>query len=74
MPFLDGTGPLGLGPMTGRGLGPCRWIYGRYYGYGYAPWWNVFMPWRWGWGGLGLGWRWRWRGGWGWRRGWGWWW
>jgi len=34
MPFLDGTGPLGLGPMTGRGMGPCRWIYGRYYGYG----------------------------------------
>ena len=20
----DGTGPRGLGPMTGRGLGPCR--------------------------------------------------
>ena len=24
MPNLDGTGPLGLGPMTGRGLGLCR--------------------------------------------------
>jgi len=23
MPGMDGTGPLGLGPMTGRGLGPC---------------------------------------------------
>jgi len=23
MPGLDGTGPLGLGPMTGRGLGYC---------------------------------------------------
>ncbi|BCW99491.1 MAG: hypothetical protein KatS3mg024_2318 [Armatimonadota bacterium] len=23
MPFRDGTGPLGEGPMTGRGLGPC---------------------------------------------------
>jgi len=23
MPMLDGTGPNGLGPMTGRGLGPC---------------------------------------------------
>ena len=23
MPFGDGTGPLGLGPMTGRGLGYC---------------------------------------------------
>jgi len=23
MPRFDGTGPMGLGPMTGRGLGPC---------------------------------------------------
>ncbi len=23
MPFRDGTGPAGQGPMTGRGLGPC---------------------------------------------------
>ena len=23
MPFFDGTGPLGEGPGTGRGLGPC---------------------------------------------------
>jgi hypothetical protein len=23
MPAFDGTGPRGLGPMTGRGLGPC---------------------------------------------------
>jgi len=23
MPFGDGTGPLGRGPLTGRGLGPC---------------------------------------------------
>lgn len=23
MPFGDGTGPRGLGPMTGRGLGQC---------------------------------------------------
>jgi len=23
MPNRDGTGPLGKGPMTGRGLGPC---------------------------------------------------
>lgn len=23
MPNFDGTGPLGKGPMTGRGLGPC---------------------------------------------------
>ncbi len=24
MPKFDGRGPLGFGPMTGRGLGPCR--------------------------------------------------
>ncbi len=23
MPGRDGTGPVGAGPMTGRGLGPC---------------------------------------------------
>ena len=23
MPFLDGTGPRGMGPMTGRGAGYC---------------------------------------------------
>ena len=23
MPGFDGSGPSGLGPMTGRGLGPC---------------------------------------------------
>ncbi len=23
MPRLDGTGPLGYGPMTGRGMGSC---------------------------------------------------
>jgi len=23
MPYFDGTGPQGQGPMTGRGLGPC---------------------------------------------------
>ena len=23
MPGMDGTGPLGQGPMTGKGFGPC---------------------------------------------------
>jgi hypothetical protein len=23
MPYRDGTGPLGQGPLTGRGFGPC---------------------------------------------------
>ncbi len=26
MPRFDKTGPMGYGPMTGRGLGPCRWL------------------------------------------------
>lgn len=30
MPRLDGTGPMGMGQMTGRGFGPCS----RSYGYG----------------------------------------
>ena len=25
MPGMDKTGPLGMGPMTGRGFGRCRW-------------------------------------------------
>ena len=33
MPYRDGTGPNGQGPMTGRGMGPCagdaRPMYGR---------------------------------------------
>lgn len=24
MPGFDGTGPMGVGPTTGRGLGPCN--------------------------------------------------
>ncbi|AQT68643.1 hypothetical protein STSP2_01811 [Anaerohalosphaera lusitana] len=30
MPFRDGTGPNGAGPLTGRGMGPCSGdAYGR---------------------------------------------
>jgi hypothetical protein len=39
MPAFDGTGPLGQGPMTGRGLGYCSNGYGVVYprvGYGYG--------------------------------------
>lgn len=25
MPMRDGTGPMGMGPMTGRGCGSCGW-------------------------------------------------
>ena len=46
MPFGDGTGPRGLGPMTGRGAGYCA-------GYG-QPGFASPMPRR-GWFGLGWG-------------------
>ncbi len=36
MPRQDGTGPFGLGPLTGRGLGPC----GRGYGRGFGRFWR----------------------------------
>ncbi|GAI10274.1 unnamed protein product [marine sediment metagenome] len=38
MPRFDQTGPLGQGPMTGRGLGPCGggMGYGRGYGRGFG--------------------------------------
>ena len=29
MPAQDGTGPLGQGPLTGRGMGPCGRGFGR---------------------------------------------
>lgn len=29
MPGFDGTGPMGRGPLTGRGLGPCGRGFGR---------------------------------------------
>jgi hypothetical protein len=39
MPRFDGTGPLGQGAMTGRGLGPCNGGFrrgcGRGNGFGY---------------------------------------
>lgn len=41
MPGRNGTGPLGMGPLTGRGLGPCGRGYFSYrrprlgYGRGY---------------------------------------
>jgi len=52
MPFGDGTGPAGLGPMTGRAAGFCAGfgrpgfanpIPGRWFGGGYgAPVWPVY--------------------------------
>ena len=43
MPGFDRTGPLGYGPQTGRGLGPCgrglgfRRGFGRGFGRAYSP-------------------------------------
>jgi len=74
MPWGDRTGPLGLGPMTGRGLGYCAgfntpgFVKGPGFGWG-RGWGRGFgwgRGWRWfrgrgrGWGGF------RFRGGWGW--------
>lgn len=63
MPAGDRTGPMGMGPMTGRGAGYCA----GYEAPGYAhPWPRMGM----GWGrGRGGGWG-PWGGGWGRGRGW----
>ena len=37
MPGFDGTGPAGMGPMTGGGRGRCNPYSSPYGGYGYAP-------------------------------------
>lgn len=37
MPGLDGTGPMGMGPMTGGGRGLCNPLWGGYWG-GVNPW------------------------------------
>ena len=56
MPWGDGTGPNGAGPMTGRGMGYCA-------GYGRPGYMNPGYGGRWfgrgGFGGRGGGWRWR---------------
>ncbi len=57
MPWGDGTGPRGLGPMTGRGAGYCA-------GYGVPGYMNPYGGRYWGRGGFGLGFG---RGGWGYR-------
>ena len=39
MPNQDGTGPTGQGPMTGKGLGSCRFnmpFFGRCFGRGFG--------------------------------------
>ena len=62
LPGLDRTGPLGMGPMTGRGLGLCTPWGRRFWRYGFGWGWGVWGP---GFGrGRGRGWRWfgRWLG------------
>ena len=51
MPGRDGTGPMGAGAMTGRGLGPCGggYAFGRGFGGGFGR--------GLGRGGMGFGWR-----------------
>lgn len=68
MPWGDGTGPVGYGPMTGRGAGYCSGFPGPGYANPYVP--RMGMGWgaRFSWRG-GYGRRWGWWGGWGWGRG-----
>lgn len=51
MPALDGTGPMGLGPMTGGGRGWCNpYFYGVR-----PPWWGFPALQPWGWRGIPYG-------------------
>ncbi len=65
MPGGDRTGPLGFGPLTGRGLGYCAGY--NHPGYYVPPGWGRGFGRGWGWGrgrGFGFGrgfWRWGWR-------------
>ena len=83
MPWGDRTGPLGLGPRTGRGLGFCSGFSSPGFTKAKGPGWGFGRGW-WGFGrgwgrGFGRGW-WRFGRSWGrgfgrgmaWRRGWGW--
>lgn len=44
MPAQDRTGPRGLGPMTGRGLGICVTGQRRGFGRGFGCRWNYAQP------------------------------
>lgn len=61
MPFGDGTGPRGMGPMTGRGAGYCAGFGGPGYGNPVPRRGWFGLGWGRGWGGgygpgLGRGW------------------
>ena len=40
MPVQDGTGPQGMGPLTGRGFGPCGRGFRRGWGRGLGRFWR----------------------------------
>jgi len=46
MPGMDGTGPMGMGPMTGGGRGLCNPLWAGYWGAG-NPWFRYrgYSPW-----------------------------
>ena len=68
MPGFDGTGPRGMGPMTGGGRGWCNpygplsaggWAAPGFGGYGapftgYVPWGGYAQPYPMSWGGYGM--------------------
>ncbi len=60
MPWGDRTGPLGMGPRTGRGLGYCGGFNSP--GFTKGPGWGRGRGWRWRFWGRGFGWGWRWFG------------
>ena len=49
MPYRDRTGPMGYGPMSGRGMGPCRREVGYSRGFGRGRRFGIGM-------GMGMGW------------------
>jgi len=44
MPAFDGTGPQGMGPLTGRGFGPCGRGFRRGWGCGLGRFFGRFRP------------------------------
>ena len=65
MPGGDGTGPMGMGPMTGRQAGYCagysapgyaNFVPGRGRGFGFGRGWGRGRGWRPGWFGYGPSW------------------
>ncbi|MFA5034102.1 MAG: DUF5320 domain-containing protein [bacterium] len=47
MPNFDGTGPAGMGPMTGRGYGPCGFGLGWRRRFGAGRGMGRYFGWNW---------------------------